>query len=216
MRNKFVGHTVGRRLDENEFRGFALSDPVAPVIFINGQDSAAAQNFTLAHELAHIWIGESGVSNVDLATRITLNKVEQFCNQVAAEFLVPSQEFLSVWDEDVSLWGNVNMGVATFKVSSLVILIRAFELDRIQYPAFKTAFDREQGRFLKKERTDSEEHRSGGPQFWSLFQWRISPRFGETLVRAIRRERTTYTEAAHLLSLSISAFETYLHQESGP
>ena len=86
--NGIVGNNTHRKLDVREFRGFVLSDDYAPLIFINSVDVKAAQMFTIAHELAHVWIGKGAAFDLrDL--RPANDAAEQFCNAVAAEFLVP-------------------------------------------------------------------------------------------------------------------------------
>lgn len=78
-------------IDVEAFRGFALADDVAPFIIINDQDAVAAWSFTLLHELAHLWLGKTGVSgrSADL-------EVEKFCNDVAASFFLPISELPTI------------------------------------------------------------------------------------------------------------------------
>ena len=94
--NGIVGNDTHRKLDRGEFQGFALIDRYAPLIFVNGADFKAAQMFTLAHELAHVFVGATGVSNVD-AMPSSGHDAEWFCNSAAAEFLVAEKELTARW-----------------------------------------------------------------------------------------------------------------------
>jgi Zn-dependent peptidase ImmA (M78 family)/transcriptional regulator with XRE-family HTH domain len=89
------------RIDPEELQGFAIVDPHAPFVFINSKDWKSPQLFTLVHELAHIWIGESGISNeiacqIENKIDVQLHPVELFCSEVSANVLMPEDLMKSI------------------------------------------------------------------------------------------------------------------------
>ena len=142
MISGIVGSNTRRKLNPQEFRGFTLIDGFAPVVFINGSDSKAAQIFTLAHELAHVWIGKAGLDDSEIDTRIgsTAESIERWCNQVAAELLVPISVLRDVLDSDMDLNEEIQRLARIFKVSTLVILRRIYDDRGITREKFLEAF----------------------------------------------------------------------------
>jgi Zn-dependent peptidase ImmA (M78 family) len=133
--NSVVGLNNHRPLDPDEFRGFVLCDPIAPVIFVNDADTKSARIFTLADELVHVWLGHDGVFNLDQMMPAD-NVVERFCNQVAAEFLIPAYKLTQRWDEASSTDRPFHTIARWFKVSPVVAARRALDLKLITKPEF--------------------------------------------------------------------------------
>ena len=198
--NGIVGNNNHRKLDPQEFQGFALVDEFAPLIFVNAADYIAAQIFTLAHEAVHLLIGETGLSSFDRLLPAH-NATERFCNRVSAEFLVPAEELRAYWPA-VQREKDPHQKVARkFKVSAIVAARRALDLQLIDRDAFFVFYEmhKDQGR---RRPTD----RSGG-SFWNTQRWRIGPRFGDAVVRATREGRLLYREAYSLTGLKRNTFE---------
>lgn len=140
LRNGKVGANTHRVLNVEEFRGFSLPDPIAPLVFVNTADFEAAQIFTLIHELVHLWVGAEGVSDWKLTDQASRSNGESFCNQVAVEVLVPKEPFLKKWNERRgSLQEKADALCQDFKVSSVVIARRAWDsglVDRAEFFAY--------------------------------------------------------------------------------
>ena len=114
-------------------------------MFVNGADSKAAQVFTLAHELAHLWLGETALSDLDPRST-DANPVERCCNQVAAELLVPMAEFRNVFDPARDLHGQLQALAERFRVSTQVILGRARESGALTWDYYLQALEAEHAR----------------------------------------------------------------------
>jgi Zn-dependent peptidase ImmA (M78 family) len=221
FRSAIVGHATKRQLKVGEFRGFVLSDRIAPLIFINDDDAKAAQIFTIAHEVAHIWIGQTGVSDPNIKKRPAelTNAIERFCNRVAAEILVPEADFIARWNKNLPLAQNLYQLTAYYRVSSLVILIRAHDLAMIQDAEFSSKFDAEFDRFRqqdKKDKTAAETKAKRKGNFWASFVIRNSRRFTDMVVRSAREGRSRYTDAASLLGIKPPTLERYLKRLESP
>lgn len=189
-----VGSNNRRRLDPQEFRGFALVDPVAPLVFVNGADTKAAQMFTLAHELAHIWLGRSAVSNAD-ARAAPEQETEHWCNQVAAELLVPQSVLRGEFDDHADLPPQVDRLARRFKVSTLVILRRIHDVGHLTRDEFWTAFDAELDRLRALPR-------GSGGDFYLTLGARVSRRFARAIVTSTLEGRTSFTEAFRMLGVN--------------
>ena len=146
--NGVVGNNTSRKLDLEEFRGFVLYDEYAPLIFINSVDGKAAQMFTLAHEIAHIWFGSSAAFDLR-ELQPSKNEMEQACNAVAAEVLVPENELRRIWTDTKRTIDPYQMVAHHFKVSPLVAARRALDLNLIErndFLAFYEDYKRDEDR----------------------------------------------------------------------
>ena len=193
MLNGVVGNNTRRKLDPKEFRGFALADDLAPLIFINGADTKAAQMFTLAHGLAHIWIGESALSDVEPVSAPS-HEIELWCNRVAAELLVPQATLQGAYRQGVDLPTQLNRLACHFKVSTLVVLRRIFDIGAIDRGEFDLAYGQELDRILSMTT-------AGGGDFHPIRKTRVGQRFGRALVASTLGGRTSFSESFRLLGI---------------
>ncbi len=195
-----VGSNTHRSLNPEEFSGFALSDPLAPLVFINGADTKAAQMFTLAHEIAHLWLGESGVSNSE-AVSMPDHATERWCNLVAAELLVPTEMIRQEISSSTDLVVDISRMARRFKVSTLVILRRVRDMGGMDEDSFWAAYWNELDRLRGIPRS------SGGNAIRNVGA-RVSKRLARALVLSTLEGRTSYTESFRMLGVKkLSTFE---------
>ena len=205
--NGVVGNNTHRTLNVSEFRGFSLCDSYAPLIFVNGADAKSAQMFTLAHELAHLWLGldGEGLSGFQ-ALSPSGDDVEIFCDKAAAECLLPAQELIDWWNvakREEEPFKNI---ARRFKVSPIVAGRRALDLRLIDRETFFDFF---------YESTASERRRSGsagGGDFYNNQNTRVGQAFAAEVIRAAKSGRLTFREAYSLTGLRGGAFHEYANR----
>jgi Zn-dependent peptidase ImmA (M78 family) len=204
--NGVVGNNTHRKLDPAEFRGFVLVDKYAPLVFVNGVDAKAAQMFTLAHELAHVFFGSS--ASFDLREMQPADDpVEQVSNRTAAEFLVPERKLRQIWPS-VETDPEPFIAIAkNFKVSVLVAARRALDLELIKKEAF---FD-----FYHAYRKEEKERRQAASQprggdFYRTQNSRVGRPFASAVANAVIEGKLLYSEAYRLTGLYGNTFHKYL------
>ena len=197
--NGIVGNNTTRKIDVNECRGFVLVDKKAPFLFINSQDAKAAQMFTLIHELAHVWLGESaGFDNQNMSP--ANDPVEVLCDKVAAEFLVPELLFKKEWDttHDYKKLSRI------FKVSPIVIGRRALDLNLITKKAFFNFYN------AYVQEINDKKARSSGGSFYETAKKRISLRFASFVNNAVNENKLLYRDAYRLTNLKGNTYNKFI------
>lgn len=185
-----------RTLDPEEFRGFALADRRAPLVFINGADTKSGQMFTLAHELAHLWLGSSAVSDASAAPLNGYRLEEVWCNAVAAELLVPLTALRLAIQPEEPIGEAMQRLARQFKVSTLVILRRLLDAGALDRPTFDRAWASERARLRELASA-----KPSGGTFYPTTLSRVSRRFARALVESTLEGQTLYRDAFRMLGV---------------
>lgn len=211
MVSGIVGGDTHRTLDPEEFRGFALSDPIAPLIFVNGADTKAAQIFTLIHELAHVWLGGSALSDAAMVARDGVAD-ELWCNRVAAEVLVPLAALRRDY-QGQAIPQELTRLARRYRVSTLVILKRLFDGGYLSWDDYRERYEAEHQAAValaKRRRGD----RSGG-DYYNTQPLRLSRQFAKAVFASTYEGDTSFREAFQLLGTRKHETFTRLADEIG-
>lgn len=204
------------KLDSEELQGFAIADQYAPFVFVNSDDWNAPQLFTLVHELAHIWIAETGISNEiepGLTKKDKFHPVELFCNEVAANALMPAEIVIKLDRTHFQNAKGVFKAAKQLGISSFALLVRALNLKLIslpEYQSLKKQADSDFTEFLKLEAeklAQQKEEKKGGPDYYLLQVNRNSRLFTQTVLDAFRGGFIEATLASSLLNVQVTKFQ---------
>lgn len=198
--NGIVGTNTHRVIDVNDCRGFVLVNKKVPFLFINSADAKAAQMFTIIHELAHVWLGESaGFDNINMIP--ANDPMEILCDKVAAELLVPEIFFLKKWEtsKDFRYLSRI------FKVSPIVISRRALDLKLINFAQFIQFYNNYMNEFKSKK-----DNQSSGGDFYATTKKRISLRFASFVNNAVKENKLLYRDAYRLTNMKGDTYNKFI------
>jgi len=201
------------KLDSDELQGFAIADKYAPFVFINTDDWKAPQLFTIIHEFAHLWIAETGISNGIEPSIINTNPhpVELFCNEVAANALMPKDFISKLHPQTFDNSANVFKMAKNLGVSSFALIVRAFNIHRISsntYQKLKSEAETAYIDFIleQEEKKAKAKDKKGGPNYYLLQLNRTSRLFTQTVLDEYRGGNIEPTDASNLLNIKVNKF----------
>lgn len=197
LTNGVVGNNTHRKLRVEEFRGFSLSDEIAPLIFVNGADGYSARIFTLLHELGHIWLGHSALSDADLSLNDSnsAKSEERWCNQLAGEILLPKDVLEGVRGKKVTE-ESVTKLAREAGCSVLVALHSLFDVNFLSWSQYQDLYGRELSAIAER---GSKGKQTGGGDFYKTLPLRNSPTFTRAVIVSTLEGNTLYRDAFRML-----------------
>jgi len=178
--NGVVENNTHRVLNPSEFRGFVLTDNYVPYIFINGQDFTAAKMFTIAHELAHIWLGKTAA--FDLKNLMPSRQaIEMRCNEIAAEFLVPQDSLTDFWKQIKSDKDQIEKIAKHYKVSQIVAARRLLDIGKLEKVEFLNFYEK-----YRENWTTSKKKKQKGGDFYNNQNYRVGKSFFTQVLTAAK------------------------------
>ena len=202
MQNGVVGANNYRKLDIDEFRGFLLYDDIAPIIFINNNDSLTGKVFTLIHEHIHFLLGEDDIFvEEDLTSE---NKKEQLINRITAEFLMPTYHVEELWDDSKNLKEQIENLSKSFHVSMIALAIKLKDMGKINQRAVD-----EIKQYTKIRWENSKKGTGGGGNYYYTTKSRFGDNFLSTVIQGAESGDISYTHAFKLLDNSVKAYDYF-------
>lgn len=206
MMNGIVGNNTHRTLNVSEFRAFALTDPYAPLIFINSRDADNGKLFSLLHELVHVWIGKDNFYNDVYGVSQKVSKEEQFCNAVAAEILVPDSIFIDEWSNQTGSNESIIYELEKkFICSRFTLLIKAFNTRRIEKAEFNRLLDLFKGQFETMQNQKQGEI-SGGGDFYRTLATKWDRKVIQAMYSGVQSGRNQYRDVYRLTDTTGKTF----------
>lgn len=198
-------------LDTEAFRGFALADPLAPFVVINDRDAHSAWAFTLLHELAHLWLGVSGVSGARAETAM-----ERFCNDVASRILLPAAEadavVLPAWEDFGDLANAISTLARPRRLSRTLLALRLYQAGRLtedQWEDLRAQF-RDEWRAERARRRAERAPGGGGPNAYVVRRHHLGAALVALVARAVSEGALTPSKAGKVLGVRPRSVDTLL------
>lgn len=203
MMNGIVGKNTHRALDVNEFRAFAMVDEWAPLIFINGADSAGGRLFSLFHEVVHLWIGENDLYNDRRYSANGIKPVEVTCNAVAGELMVPKAAFLERWNDNTNddIHEKIKEFARMFRCSGSVIARRALDNKKINQNVYNKVIADAIEAYIQ-----AKQEKSSGGDYYRVARSKLDGVFVRALCESVNSGRTSFTEAYRLTNTTSKTF----------
>lgn len=202
-------------LEVESFRGFAIADPIAPLVVVNDQDAKSAWAFTLLHELAHVWLGLSGVSGARAEVA-----AERFCNEVASEILLPAVELRMIpFDADAGaeqMAGMISAIARPRRLSRTMVALRLHTAGRVTDDRWRElqAIFRQDWLARRERDRRSREEQEGGPNYYTVRRHRLGSALIELIRRHVAEGALTPSKAGQVLGVRSRNVEPLLRPQT--